>query len=102
MEALIVSNVVLWLLVIALGVVVYALTRQIGVLHERVAPAGALTLSADVMYFGIDKRLLFIRGREIDGNATAPMARAVDRPCLPSPHGSARDARLVRCACAAC
>ena len=45
MEALIVSNVVLWLLVIALGVVVYALTRQIGVLHERVAPAGALTLS---------------------------------------------------------
>jgi len=48
MQALIVSNVVLWLLVIALGVVVYALTRQIGVLHERVAPAGALTLSGGV------------------------------------------------------
>ena len=48
MEALIVSNVVLWVLVIALGVVVYALTRQIGVLHERVAPAGALTLSGGV------------------------------------------------------
>jgi len=48
MEALLVSNVVLWLVVIALAVVVVALTRQIGVLHERVAPAGALTLSGGV------------------------------------------------------
>jgi methylamine dehydrogenase accessory protein MauD len=48
MDALIVSNVVLWLLVIGLGFVVFALTRQIGVLHERVAPAGALTLSGGV------------------------------------------------------
>jgi hypothetical protein len=70
--------------------------------RNRQRLAGVLTLSADVMYFGTDKRLLFIKWREIDGNETAPMARAVDRPCLPSPHGSARDARLVRCACAAC
>ena len=48
MEALIVSNVVLWVLVIGLAFVVFALTRQIGVLHERVAPAGALTLSGGV------------------------------------------------------
>jgi methylamine dehydrogenase accessory protein MauD len=41
-EALIVSNLVLWVLVLALAAVVLALTRQIGVLHERVAPAGAL------------------------------------------------------------
>ncbi len=47
-DALIVSNVVLWVAVVALAVVVYALTRQIGVLHERVAPAGALTLSGGV------------------------------------------------------
>lgn len=41
--ALIVSNLLLWCVVVALAVVVFALTRQIGVLHERVAPAGALT-----------------------------------------------------------
>ncbi len=48
MDALIVSNIVLWLLVIGLALVVFALTRQIGVLHERVSPAGALTLSGGV------------------------------------------------------
>jgi methylamine dehydrogenase accessory protein MauD len=41
-EALIISNVALWIVVIVLAGVVLALTRQIGVLHERVAPAGAL------------------------------------------------------------
>jgi methylamine dehydrogenase accessory protein MauD len=41
-EALLVSHVVLWLLVIVLAAVVLALTRQIGLLHERVAPVGAL------------------------------------------------------------
>ena len=41
-EAMIVSNVLLWVLVIVLALVVLALARQVGVLHERVAPAGAL------------------------------------------------------------
>jgi methylamine dehydrogenase accessory protein MauD len=41
-QALIVSNLVLWIAVVVLGCVVVALTRQIGVLYERVAPAGAL------------------------------------------------------------
>lgn len=41
-EALIVSQVVLWIAVVALAVVTLALVRQIGVLHERVAPLGAL------------------------------------------------------------
>lgn len=41
-EALVVSNLLLWLLVLALSALVFALLRQIGVLHERVAPAGAL------------------------------------------------------------
>ena len=41
-EALLVSNVVLWCLVIVLALMVFALARQVGVLHERVAPAGAL------------------------------------------------------------
>lgn len=42
MSALLISHVVLWLLVIVLCFVVFALLRQIGVLHERVFPAGAL------------------------------------------------------------
>jgi methylamine dehydrogenase accessory protein MauD len=42
MEALIVSNVLLWLAVLALGGLVLALTRQIGLLHERLGPVGAL------------------------------------------------------------
>lgn len=43
-EALLVSNVVLWLVVLALVVVVLALARQIGILYERVAPMGALMM----------------------------------------------------------
>ena len=46
MTALFISNVVLWVAVVALSLVVLALARQIGVLHERVAPAGALTTRA--------------------------------------------------------
>jgi len=41
-EALVVSNLLLWVLVLVLGAVVVALVRQIGLLHERIAPAGAL------------------------------------------------------------
>jgi len=41
--ALVISNLILWVVVILLLLAVYALARQIGVLHERVAPVGALT-----------------------------------------------------------
>ncbi len=37
-----VSLIILWIVVILLAVTVVALARQVGVLHERVAPAGAL------------------------------------------------------------
>jgi methylamine dehydrogenase accessory protein MauD len=43
--ALIVSNVVLWVLVIVLALMVLVLTRQLGVLHERITPVGALMLA---------------------------------------------------------
>ena len=36
------SNILLWLIVIGLALVVVALGRQIGLLHERLAPVGAL------------------------------------------------------------
>jgi methylamine dehydrogenase accessory protein MauD len=45
MTALAISNVVLWLVVIGLTLVLLALTRQLGVLHERIAPAGALMIN---------------------------------------------------------
>ena len=45
MTALVVSNALLWLLVIGLAVVVLALVRQLGVLHERISPVGALMLA---------------------------------------------------------
>jgi methylamine dehydrogenase accessory protein MauD len=44
-EALLVSNVVLWIVVVVLAGTVLALVRQLGVLYERVAPAGALMVS---------------------------------------------------------
>lgn len=44
MIALTVSNIVLWVMVAVLCVVVLALVRQIGLLHERIKPVGALML----------------------------------------------------------
>ena len=45
MTALALSNIVLWIVVLGLLIVVLALTRQLGVLHERIAPVGALMLN---------------------------------------------------------
>ena len=45
MSALAISNVVLWILVLVLSAVLLAVVRQLGVLHERIAPAGALMLN---------------------------------------------------------
>lgn len=42
------SQILLWIAVIVLAVLVAALARQVGVLHERIAPAGALTLHQHV------------------------------------------------------
>lgn len=48
MSMIVVSQVLLWITVAVLGVLVAALARQVGVLHERIAPAGALTLHQGV------------------------------------------------------
>ncbi|NRA87611.1 MAG: methylamine dehydrogenase accessory protein MauD [Rhizobiales bacterium] len=44
-ETLIVSQVLLWVAVIVLAILCMALARQVGILHERVAPAGALSMN---------------------------------------------------------
>lgn len=46
MDAMTVSVILLWLAVIVLGVMLWALSRQVGVLFERVAPMGALVTDA--------------------------------------------------------
>jgi methylamine dehydrogenase accessory protein MauD len=45
MTALAVSNGVLWVVVIGLCLALLAVVRQLGVLHERIAPVGALMLA---------------------------------------------------------
>ena len=42
LDAVVISNIVLWLVVIVMAGIIAALVRQIGILYERVAPAGAL------------------------------------------------------------
>lgn len=42
------SQILLWTAVIVQGLLITALARQVGILHERVAPAGALTLHQKV------------------------------------------------------
>lgn len=44
-NALLISTILLWVVVVIMGAVIFALVRQIGVLYERVAPAGALMIN---------------------------------------------------------
>ncbi|MEO0872604.1 MAG: redoxin domain-containing protein [Pseudomonadota bacterium] len=44
MEALIAAVALSWVVILALCVVVYAMVRQIGLLHDRIKPVGALSL----------------------------------------------------------
>jgi methylamine dehydrogenase accessory protein MauD len=66
-EALLVSNLLLWVLVIVLAGTVVALARQVGVLHERVAPAGALATATGprVGEAAPELALLDFQGREL-------------------------------------
>lgn len=45
---LILSNIISWIAIVILSVMVYALSRQIGVLHERIKPVGALALGKSI------------------------------------------------------
>ena len=79
MTALAISNIVLWVVVLSLLVVVLALTRQVGVLHERISPAGALMLNRGlavgeqvpaVDVVDLDGRTLSIGAARSDGMST--------------------------------
>ena len=53
MEALIISNIISWIAILVLSVLVFALARQLGVIHERIKPVGALSLGK-VIKAGVD------------------------------------------------
>jgi methylamine dehydrogenase accessory protein MauD len=44
-STLVISNILLWLVVLGLGLLVLSLARQVGILHERISPAGALMVA---------------------------------------------------------
>lgn len=46
LNTLVISNIVLWIAVAGLGLLVLSLARQVGILHERIAPAGALMVAS--------------------------------------------------------
>ncbi|HLY53036.1 MAG TPA: methylamine dehydrogenase accessory protein MauD [Steroidobacteraceae bacterium] len=106
MSALAVSNALLWVLVLVLAGVVLALTRQLGVLHERIAPAGALMLNrgltvgepAPVLEVAaLDGRALKIAAARADGRSTLLLFVSptcpVCKTLLPAVKSSRRDER---------
>ena len=106
MTALAVSNVVLWALVLALAGVVLALTRQLGVLHQRIAPAGALMLSRGLIVgeaapvlelAALDGRELKVGAARDDGRSTLLLFVSptcpVCKTLLPAVKSSRKDER---------
>jgi methylamine dehydrogenase accessory protein MauD len=78
-EALLISNIVLWLVVIVMALLVLALSRQVGILHERIAPAGALQptsgpkvgeLTSEMTVKSLDDKPLVIGGANSNKLAT--------------------------------
>ena len=66
MSALAISNVVLWIVVLALLALVLALTRKIGVLHERIAPVGALMINKGLT---VGEQVPVVAVADLDGQA---------------------------------
>jgi methylamine dehydrogenase accessory protein MauD len=103
-EFLIVSNILLWLTVIASATVLLGITRQVGILHERSAPLGAMITDHGpdigdssptfevVDYFGKALRIggPEARGRETLLMFTAPTCPICDK-LLPIIKSVARD-----------
>ncbi|MFN2426430.1 MAG: methylamine dehydrogenase accessory protein MauD [Candidatus Binatia bacterium] len=73
--ALVASVVLLWIVVVVLAGVVFALTRQIGVLYERVAPAGALMIGRGVV---VGEDAPVVRAARLTGETEMVGAPAAD------------------------
>lgn len=75
MTALAVSNAILWVVVITLALALLAVVRQLGVLHERIAPVGALMLANGLKVGETAPR---IETADLDGRALAIGAPRTD------------------------
>ncbi len=73
MTSLAVSQGILWSIVILLSIVVAALARQVGVLHERIAPMGAMASNKRLVGGSVAPRhtLSTLRGSTITVGATS-------------------------------
>jgi methylamine dehydrogenase accessory protein MauD len=104
--ALAISNGVLWILVLVLAAVVLALVRQVGVLHERIAPAGALMLNRGLVVgepapalevADLDGRAHRLGSARADGRSTLLLfvspACPVCKSLLPAVKSSRKDER---------
>lgn len=107
MTALIVGQVLAWLVILVLAVALLALARQVGVLHMRVAPAGALQTSGGPAVGG---KAPVVAARTLDGrevtvggaaagvplrllmfvSATCPLCKGL----IPAARSFARDERV--------
>tara|TARA_R110001592_G_scaffold363372_1_gene685971 strand:+ start:75916 stop:76539 length:624 start_codon:yes stop_codon:yes gene_type:complete len=76
---LLISNLILWVFVIGLTVLVFALTRQIGVLYERVAPAGALMMNKKLETGAVAPR---VQVQDINSGNTLTVGETHDRSQL--------------------
>ena len=103
MNLLIISNILLWILFLTMAFIIYALIRQIGVLYERVAPAGALAVNQELEVGQtapemsiptIDGNMLQIGGKNPEGRSQLLFFISPDCPIcktlLPALKSSAR------------
>lgn len=106
-ETLVVAVVLLWCLVLVLALMVFALARQVGVLHERIAPAGALMPTSGPQvgqpttaepYLALDQSQVSVGGIPADGRHTLVLwispGCPVCRSLVPTAVAMARDERL--------
>jgi methylamine dehydrogenase accessory protein MauD len=79
LEALVISQIALWVLLLIMAGLQLALLRQVGVIHERIAPMGALTLdkgpkegemSPVFDLTGLDQRRIRIGGENPRGKSS--------------------------------
>jgi hypothetical protein len=64
LTSLIIAQILSWVAIFALGIALLAVARQVGVLHIRVAPAGALATSGGP---AVGDAIVKIDARTIDG-----------------------------------
>ncbi len=86
---LIVSNILLWIVIVAVSVALYLSIRQIGILHERIAPAGALmndkgptvgTLAPEFTFIDLMGKKVQIGGKNPQGRNTLLFFLSPDCP----------------------